>query len=83
MYKTTCSNCNGPLFLSEVHATFSPGTVPVDGVIGTCFGMDDIYDCVLETAACGDCGAEYALNDLYQELEGEVIWITEPGAWAH
>lgn len=82
MYQTNCI-CNGRLYLSEVHAVFAPGAGPVDPVIGACFGMDDIYDCVRETATCNNCGAEYALNDLYQESEGEVIWITSPGAWAH
>ena len=83
MYQTQCPQCSGKLYLSEVHATFGPGHVPIDPVIGTNFGMDDIYDCPVEVAACGDCGAEYNLNDLHQELEGEVIWITQPAEWLH
>lgn len=79
MYQQNCPLCNGRLYLAEVHVVFSPGEVPVDAVIGTNFGMDDIYDCVMETAVCGECCAVYHLNDLYRdEGETETAWITTP-----
>lgn len=84
MYTTNCNHCNGRLFLIEIHVTFTPGTVPVDALVGLNFGMDDIYDAPVEVATCSECGATYALNDLYRyEDSEELIWLHQPSDWLH